>query len=117
MGVRTAYTTTGTSDRTMQTDGNVETVANRQRRAHRRRALQQLLRSQHEVRQFGDPTPHRRTQRHQRRARHDLAPLGEQQTLGVYSLAATATDLYVGGDFNKLGGVDQEHYADLPIIG
>ncbi len=35
--------------------------------------------------------------------------------LGVYSLAAGATDLLLGGDFTKVGGVDQEHFADLAI--
>jgi hypothetical protein len=35
--------------------------------------------------------------------------------LGVYSLAATTTDLYVGGDFTKIDSIDQEHYADLAI--
>jgi hypothetical protein len=36
-------------------------------------------------------------------------------SLGVYSLAATATDLYLGGDFTAVGGIDQEHFADLAI--
>ena len=36
-------------------------------------------------------------------------------SLGVYSLAATTTDLYLGGDFTKINGIDQEHYADLTI--
>jgi hypothetical protein len=35
--------------------------------------------------------------------------------LGIYSLAATTTDLYLGGDFTKIGGIDQQHYADLAI--
>ena len=36
-------------------------------------------------------------------------------SLGVYVLAATATDLYLGGDFTAVGGIDQEHFADLAI--
>jgi hypothetical protein len=35
--------------------------------------------------------------------------------LGVYSLTATSSDLYLGGDFTKVSGVDQEHVADRAI--
>jgi hypothetical protein len=35
--------------------------------------------------------------------------------LGDYSFASTTTDRYVGGDFTKVSGVDQAHFADLPI--
>ena len=36
-------------------------------------------------------------------------------SLGVYALAATSADLFLGGDFTKVGGVDQEHFADMAI--
>ena len=62
----------------------------------------------------GRPPPHRGAECVHGRARHDLAP-DVNSSLGVYALAATATDLYLGGDFTAVGGIDQEHFADLAI--
>jgi hypothetical protein len=109
-----AYTTTGTSDWTMQTDGNVEAVL---------LATGELIAGGH-FNNFCDPN----TNCANPVIRHHIAALNltsgaldttwhpsVNSTLGVYSLAATSTDLYVGGDFTKIGGIDQEHYADLAI--
>jgi Domain of unknown function (DUF5122) beta-propeller len=112
-----AYTTAGASVWTMQTDGNVETVV---------LANGELIAGGH-FNNFCDPN----TNCTNPIVRHHIAAItltdlihptvdptwhpDVDSTLGTFSLFATATDLYLGGDFLKVGGVDQQHFADLAL--
>lgn len=109
-----AWNLSGTSLWTAQTDGNVEavTVANGEVIAggHYQNFCDVGTNCSHPV------------------VRHHIAALNAStgvldttwhpnvnSSLGVYSLAATSTDLFLGGDFTTIGGIDQEHFGDLAI--
>lgn len=109
-----AYTTAGQAVWTMQTDGNVEAVTI---------AGGQLVAGGH-FNYFCDLNTHCTNPI----VRRHIAALDLltgtldttwhpdiDSTLGVYSLTATPTDLYLGGDFTKISGTPQAHYADLAL--
>lgn len=109
-----AYSTGGTFIWGMQTDGNVETVAV---------AGGELVAGGH-FNNFCDwKTNCTNPVARQHIAALDLttgaidpnwAP-SLNSILGDFTLTATATNLYLGGDFTTVNGVDQEHFADLAI--